>query len=365
MKFIHLADVHLGAVPERGSALSEMREGEIWETFRRVIAYISNNPVDLLFIAGDLFHRQPLLRELRDVNYLFSRIPETKIFLMAGNHDYLKKDSFYLNFPWADNVVFFDREELICVKADNLDVYVYGNSYERREIPENLYEHAASDEVPGFHVLMAHGGDPEHSPLDFRQLHTAGFDYVALGHIHKPQILYENQMAYAGSLEPLDRNETGEHGFIEGSYEDGRVSIRFVPFACRSYKKMALNVKEETTQFDLEDQVKKMIRIYGKEQIYQVVLKGRRSADALFLPERLMELGNVIEVRDETRPAYQLGELERQYSGTLVGSFIASFREKEELTEVEEKALYYGLQALLETTNNGYQTIGNPKLRKN
>ena len=43
-------------------------------TFRRVIAGIRENPVDLLFIAGDLFHRQPLLRELKEVNNLFSTI---------------------------------------------------------------------------------------------------------------------------------------------------------------------------------------------------------------------------------------------------------------------------------------------------
>lgn len=50
--------------------------------------------VDLLFIAGDLFHRQPLLRELKEVNNLFSTIPDTRVYLMAGNHDYIKADSF-------------------------------------------------------------------------------------------------------------------------------------------------------------------------------------------------------------------------------------------------------------------------------
>ena len=58
MRFIHLADVHLGAVPDRGCPWSDKRENEIWETFRRVIVGIRKNPVDLLFIAGDLFHRQ-------------------------------------------------------------------------------------------------------------------------------------------------------------------------------------------------------------------------------------------------------------------------------------------------------------------
>ena len=53
MRFIHLADVHLGAVPDRGCPWSSRREEEIWETFRRVIAGIRENPVDLLFIAGE------------------------------------------------------------------------------------------------------------------------------------------------------------------------------------------------------------------------------------------------------------------------------------------------------------------------
>ena len=87
IRFIHLADVHLGAVPDRGCPWSHEREEEIWETFRRVIASVRRDPVDLLFIAGDLFHRQPLLKELKEVNYLFSTIPETRVFLMAGNHD--------------------------------------------------------------------------------------------------------------------------------------------------------------------------------------------------------------------------------------------------------------------------------------
>ena len=81
MRFIHLADVHLGAVPDRGCPWSKEREEEIWNTFRRVIAGIRQDPVDLLFISGDLFHRQPLMRELKEVNYLFSTIPDTRYIL--------------------------------------------------------------------------------------------------------------------------------------------------------------------------------------------------------------------------------------------------------------------------------------------
>ena len=76
MRFIHLADVHLGAQPDLGYPWSRKREEQIWESFRRVIAEAAEEKTDLLIIAGDLFHRQPLMRELKEVNYLFSTIPD-------------------------------------------------------------------------------------------------------------------------------------------------------------------------------------------------------------------------------------------------------------------------------------------------
>ena len=72
MKFVHIADVHLGAAPDKGFPWSEEREKEIWESFQKVIRQVGRIRADLLLIAGDLFHRQPLRKELKEVNYLFS-----------------------------------------------------------------------------------------------------------------------------------------------------------------------------------------------------------------------------------------------------------------------------------------------------
>ena len=90
MKFFHIADTHLGAIPDAGFAWSEERRSEIWESFRSVVAKADREEVDLLLIAGDLFHRQPLMRELKEVNYLFSTLKKTKVVFIIGNHDYLK-----------------------------------------------------------------------------------------------------------------------------------------------------------------------------------------------------------------------------------------------------------------------------------
>ena len=94
MRFIHTADIHLGATPESKMDWAVHRGDEMWGTFERLIKKVKEDEIELLIIAGDLFHRQPLLRELKEVDYLFSTIPDTKVVLCAGNHDAIKKVRF-------------------------------------------------------------------------------------------------------------------------------------------------------------------------------------------------------------------------------------------------------------------------------
>lgn len=349
MKFIHLADVHLGAEPDRGRPWSGERKEEIWETFRRVIAGIRENPVDLLFIAGDLFHRQPLLGELKEVNYLFSTIPETQVFLMAGNHDHMRKDSFYRTFSWEENVHFFAGETISEISLESPRVTVCGLGYEHQEIREPLYDEVKPKAEGGFRVLLAHGGDEEHIPMNFRAISEAGFDYVALGHIHKPQVILRDKIVYPGALEPVARSDTGPHGYVEGTYENGQVRTEFVPFASRSYQTIVLTLREDSTQLSLEDMLRMDIKKQGARNIYHVVLKGIRAPELMLISEKLKGMGNIIEVEDLSRPAYDVGELWKRYNGTLIGDYIGHFLGRE-LTPEEEKAFYYGLQALLETS---------------
>ena len=178
---------------------------------------------------------------------------------------------------------------------------------------------------------------------------ASGFDYIALGHIHKPQILIRDNAAYAGALEPVDRNDLGDHGYIEGHLENGRLKTNFVPFACRSYEQILLMLREDSTQASLEDMLKADLANKGRMNIYRIVIQGTRAPELLLLPERLKSFGYVTEVLDESKPSYDLEALQKKYSGTLIGDYISYFLEKDR-NAVEEKALYYGLQALLETS---------------
>ena len=84
MRVIHIADVHLGVEPEGLKAGSKNRGKEIWEALEQVINICEWEEVDLLLIAGDLFHRQPLMRELKEVNFLFSKLQKQKSYLWWG-----------------------------------------------------------------------------------------------------------------------------------------------------------------------------------------------------------------------------------------------------------------------------------------
>lgn len=348
MRFIHLADVHLGAAPDPGYAWGRQREEEIWQSFRRLIRRIQEEKTELLLIAGDLFHRQPLARELKEVDYLFSTIKDTQVVVIAGNHDYLEKGSIYEHFVWNENVIFMKDSKMKTVYLEKLKTYVYGCSYWEREITSNIYDSCRPLNEKGCHILLAHGGDQQHIPITKARLMMSGFDYIALGHIHKPQIFASGQMAYAGALEPLDRNDTGTHGYIEGVWERGRVSVRFVPFAQRSYIDCQLEVTSRDTMFSIEEKVKKAIQDQGEQNLYRFCLTGVRDPQLELYPAMLERLGNITEIRDETTADYDYEKLREIYKGTLIGEFL-----EENLPNahepIDQKVLYYGVRALLES----------------
>ena len=346
MKFIHTGDIHLGAKPDVGYAWNEQREKEIWDSFRALIETVRQEDIDLLLIAGDFFHRQPLVRELKEVDYLFSTIPDTQVVIVAGNHDYIKANSQYQKFAWSDNVTGMWDEAWQEQYFSKIDTWVYGMSYHSREIPQALGAQVVHNGKAGKHILMLHGGDESHIPFNKAELLKSDFDYIALGHIHRPETIEANKMAYCGALEPLDRNDIGKHGFIKGEINERGIRTEFVPVAIREYIPLDIAVDATITQFELENKIREMINANGKNNIYTINLDGFRNGEVSFSARNIMELGNVVKVIDETKPDYDVKKLYHQYKGSLIGDYIEYFADKK--SEVESKAFYYGLNALLE-----------------
>lgn len=302
---------------------------------------------DLLLIAGDLFHRQPLRKELKELDYLFSRLTHTQVVLMAGNHDYLKNTSYYRNYRWDGPVHMFLSQRPACMEFAELGTCVYGLSYEQREIREPLYDAIIPQKRQPIEILLAHGGDEKHIPFRKNDLLKLGYDYIALGHIHLPEELSKDRMYYAGSLEPTDKNDVGKHGYVKGEIRSGKVRTQFVPFACREYVHMEVETEKEMTGRELKEKIALAIRQRGTQNIYKICLRGFRDPDMTYATDRMDSYGNIVEIVDETKPAYDYERLKSQNRDNLLGQYIESFAGAEE-GSVEAIALSEGVQAMLE-----------------
>ena len=92
------------------------------------------------------------------------------------------------------------------------DFYMEKSPLENLEIP--------SSDKPN--ILVAHcdlngSKDKEgfsYNPILESKLNAIGFDYVALGHIHKNNLNNKNRIFYPGSMISLGFDELGEHGMI-------------------------------------------------------------------------------------------------------------------------------------------------------
>jgi len=342
----------LGANPDAGSAYSGERGREIWKGLERAAKACKEEKAELFLIAGDLFHRQPLLRELREVNDLFRTLEDIQVVLVAGNHDYLKRDSYYRTFEWAGNVHMILSGQVTAVDLPELSAAVYGLSYYGREIKERLYDGAFADKRQKYEILLAHGGDEKHIPIQKEQLLSLGYDYIALGHIHKPsdteEAFHECRMAYPGALEPIDKNDTGLHGYILGELTKKGCQIRFVPCAMREYVHLEVTAAKRMTNRGLKACIREQIEAAGTQNIYKVTVKGFRDPDALFDLTDMDSYGNIIDLVDESKPAYDFKKLLVQNRGDLLGKYIESLMDYDE-DSVEYLALCEGVQALMET----------------
>ena len=120
---------------------------------------------------------------------------------------------------WTKNVHGFLSEKPEVISLEKLHTKVYGCSYEHPEVTEAIYSSIRLEDQPGIHILLAYGGDETHIPM--KKEDGAGFDYVALGYRHIPGVLVQNQMAYAGSPEPIRLEETGTHGVVYRHHTGG------------------------------------------------------------------------------------------------------------------------------------------------
>jgi len=114
----------------------------------------------------------------------------------------------------------------------------------------------------------------ENHDVDKNKLKEVGFDYVALGHIHKLDYNTEkNQnIIYPGSTIAMGFDELGKHGFIVGNIEKEKLELAFIPVDKREFKELEFDITEIN---DEEELIEKINNIYlDDNNLYKIILIG-------------------------------------------------------------------------------------------
>ena len=350
MKFIHIADVHLGVKPDRGRLWSNDRAEEIQAGFQNIIHICEEQQIDLLLIAGDLFDAPPTEKELKNLDFQLRKMPVTKTVIIAGEHDYIEENSAWETYAFESDTVVLPRDRATNAYLQELNVCITGFSYGKQEYTERLLERLSPGREDAYNILLGHGGDTKHMPFSKEKLARLGFNYIALGHIHRPAHILKDKMAFAGSLEPLDYTETGKRGYILGEVNDaGETTITFVPCNKRSYVNMSLDLTPDYSNADISDIVESEILRLGKENIYRILLKGKISSELTINLSDLTRRYNISEVINKTQHEYDIKELLKGNEDNILGMFIKVLSDENRMEdeEIRNKAMRYGINALL------------------
>ena len=206
MRFVHIADMHFDMpftlLSDRAD-LGEIRRLDQRKAFKKMIEYIKENNIEYLFIAGDFYEHNYIRESTIDfINEEFKQISETKIFITPGNHDPILKNSFYSKYNWNSNVKIFTS---IPEKIETKDCNIYGFGFDDFYMNESKLDSIQIEDKEKINILITHGSidsskteERSYNPMSSRDLKQKGFDYIALGHIHKRGDFYPGSTVSLG-----------------------------------------------------------------------------------------------------------------------------------------------------------------------
>jgi exonuclease SbcD len=258
-RFVHAADLHLDTpFASLGKVAPEiagrLRNASL-EAFDALVRMAVEREAAFVIFAGDIYNCadrgvRAQLRFLRGVERLGQY--GIRVFVAHGNHDPLDGWSAVRRRP--ANLTVFGSDAADPFTVGPLDApwaHLYGISYPRRDVTENLALRFKRREAPGLHIGVLHanvGNQAEHlaySPCTVADLAETGMDYWALGHIHQYQRLVEGGpwIIYPGSLQAVKSSEIGPRGAVVAEVFDGAVqSVEFAALDRVRFARAEVNI---------------------------------------------------------------------------------------------------------------------------
>lgn len=319
LSFIHAADLHLDS-PFKGlsnlpdSIFRQVRDSTFAALNRLVDAAISKQ-VDFIVIAGDLFdnEKQSLKAQIR-LRRAFEKLQEHQIniYLSYGNHDFIEGNVYPVTYP--DNVFVFPNETVshFTFEKDGKEVaQIYGFSYENRAVHERkALEYQISNKSIPYHIAMLHGSimsNTEHdvyAPFQLTDLASREFDYWALGHIHKREILQQSPpIVYSGNIQGRNRKETGEKGCYHVTLSEHRAELSFIPLQDIQFQTISIDVSSCEQIHDLEKNMLHTLSEKDGPLLIDLILESNHSR--LQKWERDKKLEDMVDLVNETMASKQ------------------------------------------------------------
>jgi exonuclease SbcD len=314
---LHLSDIHMGSGFSHGRIHPETgmntRLQDFVGTLSRCVDRAIAEPADLVLFGGDAFPDAtppPLVQQAFAGQ--FRRLADAGIptVLLVGNHDQhaqgqggaslciyrtlgvpgvivgdrlethrLKTQTGpvqIVTLPWLTPSVLLTRPEMEGLSMaevsqqllDRLRVALEGEI--RRldpALPTILLAHLMTDTATfGAERFLAVGRG---FTVPMAMLARECFDYVALGHVHRHQVLCESPLVvYPGSIERVDFSEADEEkGYVWATVEKGHTQITFCPLPVRSF----ITVKADLTAAD--DPQGTLLSAIAKQPIQDAVVR--------------------------------------------------------------------------------------------
>ena len=318
-----------------------------------MIEYIKQNEIPYLFIAGDLYDNE-YIREstIQYINNLFQEIPNTKIYITPGNHDPYIKNSYYETFSWSENVKIFTEK---IEKVENKEFNLYGYGFEDFYCKGLEIEKIKIENTQKLNILLTHanldGSDKtqrEYNNISSKKLKEIGFDYIALGHIHKKNTEENTNIIYPGSTISLGFDELEEHGMVVGNLEKGNLKLDFITLDEKEFKELEIDISEITTIEELLEKIEELSTEENK--LYKIILIGKRNFEInLYKLIKMIDKKEIIKVKDKTTLGYDIEKISQETTtlrGIYVKEILNKIEKEPQNKEMLEKALEIGLEVL-------------------
>ncbi|EAD0590272.1 exonuclease SbcCD subunit D [Listeria monocytogenes] len=317
IQFLHMADLHLDSpfigLSTLPQPLFSAIQESTFQSLERITTVAIKEAVDFVLIAGDIYDSEDqsvraqarFAKEMKRLEA--ANIP---VFIIHGNHDFIEKHKEKLALP--SNVhVFSEQVEVMSHKtATGVSVNIYGFSYNERHIRSSRVGEYKIQGDADFHIALLHGSEvsssEEHdvyAPFRVQEISRKGFDYWALGHIHKRQLLAESpSIYYPGNIQGRNRKESGEKGASIVTLSEASTTIDFIGTSPIIWEEAVITLPENSEINAFYRETTKLLESYqGRSHSYFLhIIVKMENKQKIDTNDWLQMLQEEVEITDNT-----------------------------------------------------------------